>query len=362
MNRLTPLAPPARERSGVIMPIQYLRGIAALMVVWHHARIQIAGAQAIFPSEAGTAGVDLFFVISGFIMVVTTAGSSMSPWQFIRRRIIRVVPLYWSLTLLMVALALLVPSLFRTLKVAPATLLQSLLFIPHFSQSFPDFAWPLLVPGWTLNYEMFFYAVFAATLLLPALRERLATMTIVFGVLVGIGLAFGPFTSAWAQTYTNPALLEFIAGTLVGAWWVRGERRLPLVASMACLLGGTGLLVRYIEPMGTYTPMVGALLIVIGALDATWRTWVSGIGLALGDASYSIYLTHLFTLGLIRAAWTKLLPATAPTLTTAITFMAISLLVCALVGWLCNRLIETPLMRLLGGLGRRKSMPAPVAG
>jgi hypothetical protein len=69
---------------------------------------------------------------------------------------VRVVPLCWLLTLLMVAVALVAPGLFKTLKVQASTLAQSLLFIPHFSQSFPGVVWPLLVPGWTaqLTYHL----------------------------------------------------------------------------------------------------------------------------------------------------------------------------------------------------------------
>lgn len=147
-----------------------------MMVVWHHAAGQIPGMSARVPWVFGTSGVDLFFVISGFIVVVTTAGVDTKPFDFWRRRIVRVVPLYWLLTLLMVTVALIAPGLFKTLKVAPETVLQSLLFIPHFSQSFSGVVWPLLVPGWTLNFEMFFYALFGLALILPP-RYRLLVLT-----------------------------------------------------------------------------------------------------------------------------------------------------------------------------------------
>jgi exopolysaccharide production protein ExoZ len=159
------------------------------------------------PWAFGTSGVDLFFVISGFIRVVTTSGTGMGPGEFWRRASR---PLYWLLTLLMIAVALVAPGLFKTLKVAPSTLVQSLLFIPHFSQSFPGVVWPLLVPGWTLNFEMFFYAVFGLALLLPE-RNRLLPLVTFFVMLTAIGLVFGPFASAAAQTYTHPMLLEFAA-------------------------------------------------------------------------------------------------------------------------------------------------------
>ena len=120
-------------KSRLILPIQYLRGIAALMVVWFHSVGQIPGGRHVSsPSNFGNSGVDLFFVISGFIMVVTTAGTDVSAFEFLRRRIVRVVPLYWLLTLAMVVAAIALPSLFKTLIVAPKTLAREPAVHPAF--------------------------------------------------------------------------------------------------------------------------------------------------------------------------------------------------------------------------------------
>ena len=340
--------------SRVILPIQYLRGVAAMMVVWHHAAGQVSGMSAIVPWVFGTSGVDLFFVISGFIMVVTTSATGIGPAEFWRRRIVRVVPLYWLLTIAMVAVAFVAPQLFKTLKVAPATLLQSLLFIPHFSHSFPGVVWPLLVPGWTLNFEMFFYAVFGLALLLPE-RSRLLPLVALFVALTTIGYAFGPFASAAAQTYTHPMLLEFAAGASIAAWWLSGRWRLPPATSWALIGAGAVLLVlRDHEPFGTSTQIVGAVLVVIGALDARFASWRSPLLQALGDASYSLYLTHIFTLGALRVVWTRVVPE-PPGVVATLVFMAISLVVCAVVGWLVFRWIESPLLQRLN---RRRKRPA----
>ncbi len=343
--------------SQVILPIQYLRGVAASMVVWHHAAGQIAGMSTLVPWVFGGSGVDLFFVISGFIMVVTTADGRIGPVEFWRRRVVRVVPLYWLLTLLMVAVALLAPSLFKTLKVAPATLLQSLLFIPHFSRSFPDMVWPLLVPGWTLNFEMFFYAVFGVTLFLPA-RHRLLPLVALFVLLVAVGFAFGPFASAAAQTYTHPMLLEFAAGAVVATWWLSGRWRLPRTVSFALIGAGAVLLVlRDQEPFGAAPQIVGAVMVVVGALDARFATWKSPLLQALGDSSYSLYLTHIFTLGALRVVWGKLTSA-APTLAATLVFMLVSLCVCAVVGWCVYRWVETPLLERLNRRHRAAKVQA----
>ena len=252
--------------SGVILPIQSLRGIAALAVVWHHATNQVAGMAAFVPWGFGVSGVDVFFVISGFIMVVTTWDRRITPTEFWRRRFLRVVPLYWLLTLAMVAIALAAPSLFKSLKVAPATLLESLLFVPHFSQSFPGNVWPLLVPGWTLNFEMFFYVVFGTLLVLPR-TARMQTLVAALVGLVAIGTLLGPFENAAAQTYTHPMLLEFAGGALLGAWWKSGPRTLPAADALVLLAAGAWMLfLRDRGPLGAASPIVGATLVVAGAL------------------------------------------------------------------------------------------------
>jgi len=96
----------------LIRSIQYLRALAALMVVWVHSLYMIPGVAEEFNApNFGGAGVDLFFVISGFIMVVTTAEKDVTPMEFFCRRIVRVVPLYWLATLAMIAGAAISPNM-----------------------------------------------------------------------------------------------------------------------------------------------------------------------------------------------------------------------------------------------------------
>lgn len=337
-------APNSGKRT--ILPIQYLRGIAALMVVWFHARGQIPGVEELVGGTFGASGVDLFFAISGFIMVVTTSGTTLSPWEFLKRRFMRVAPPYWILTLLMVAVASAIPSLFRTLIVTPTTLVQSLLFIPHFSASFPNKVYPLLVPGWTLDMEMFFYSMFAISLFLQE-RQRLATLAVTVVALAATGLFFGPFGSAVAKTYTSPLLLEFAAGAIIGRWWIGGKMRLPVAASLLLMIGGAVLMVvREGDPPYRFTQVIAASFIVVGALNSRFHNWDNRVLRELGDSSYSLYLSHVFTLGVLRVGWTKILPVTS-TLSGAVAFMIISLVVCAIVGVLMYHWLEVPLSRVL---------------
>ena len=350
--------PSPKPASRLILPIQYLRGVAALMVVWFHGVEQVPGIDDFFPVHIGNAGVDLFFVISGFIMVATTNGSSMSPLEFMRRRIIRIVPLYWLLTLLMVAIALCVPSLFKTLQVLPETLAQSLLFIPHFSRSFPDRVWPLLVPGWSLNFEMFFYLLFAVSLAMPS-RFRVVVLIAALLALTGIGAAFGPFASASALVYTSPMLLLFVSGALLASWWLHHRREMPVAVAVLLLVVGSALLLAPdLAVLGHFSQMIGATLTVAGALHVRFAAWNNGVLKALGDSSYSLYLTHIFTLGVLRVLWAHVGPATQ-TLASASGFMVASTLLCAVVGVMSYRWVENPLMRWLSPIGaRRPTAPA----
>src|SRR5271167_3100007 len=122
----------------MIMPIQYLRGIAALMVVWCHGLRQVHGVSDFIDIPTfGAYGVDIFFVISGFIMTVTTWDKPITPRQFFVLRIIRVVPLYWLVTLAAVGLAIAAPGAFRSLKFDAISIAKSLFFVPYDSLSEP---------------------------------------------------------------------------------------------------------------------------------------------------------------------------------------------------------------------------------
>nr|WP_232247679.1 acyltransferase family protein [Pseudomonas putida] len=119
-----------------------------------------------FDNPVGDFGVDIFFVISGFVMWVTTEGKNKGIREFWVSRILRVAPLYWVFTCVLVAAALLMPSLFfNSRAVDPVFLLKSLFFIPALNPDVGDVT-PVYTIGWTLTYEMFFYAIFGLSLAL----------------------------------------------------------------------------------------------------------------------------------------------------------------------------------------------------
>ena len=185
-----------------VKSIHYLRGLAALLVVFHHSIIQLAPVRDHYAHvEFGQAGVDIFFVISGFVIYLSNAKGRLGSGEFLKRRIIRIVPLYWLATLAVVAVAVVAPRFFATTTLTAQDVAQSLLFVPAYSAAFPGQIWPVLVPGWSLNYEMFFYLVFAVGLLVA--RERLLLFLVAtLGILVVAGLLLDP----------QPRALEVIHG------------------------------------------------------------------------------------------------------------------------------------------------------
>ena len=193
--------------------IQALRGLAASLVVIAHIFEHPSRGDPNALLLTGRFGVEIFFVISGFVMTQVAGEGSFAPGAFAFRRIMRIVPLYWVCTLLVFAVALVAPALFKTTTADVKHLVLSLFFIPAPDPQAASDWRPLFKLGWTLNYEMFFYA---ALLLLFWCRKRIqrsVILTVALGALVLLSFAIPPKQSILAF-YANIALIPF----LVGVW------------------------------------------------------------------------------------------------------------------------------------------------
>jgi len=329
-----------------IYGIQYLRAAAALAVVFFHAAEKTGHHFTI-----GAAGVDVFFVISGFIMWVISDRRPVTPLEFIRDRARRIVPVYWLATAVMVAGAL--AGLFPNLVLSLEHVLASLFFVPARSPSSGE-VWPVLVQGWTLNFEMLFYLVFAGSLVLPR-NWRLPAMSGLFLALVIAGRV-ATFDGTLMLTYTRPIILEFVAGMIIAEFWLKG-RVPPLAvgsALMACSLGGFALIGLLALPFDELITGPLAVLLVLGVLSLEANGCVRRVPLPalLGDASYSIYLWHTFAISVVAKVALEIdlgAPATM--------FMAV--LSGTLIGIAAYMMLERPLMRrgnarrVAGGLAGR---------
>jgi exopolysaccharide production protein ExoZ len=309
-------------KSSSFASIQVLRAIAALAVALFHEgalKIGYAGRRRLLCH---------FRFYNGF-----NRRERQRCWLF-SKRFFRIVPLYWAVTLSMCLISL-SPNAFRKFTFDFSSLAKSLLFIPYFDRS--GEIEPLIAPGWTLNYEMFFYLVFTLGL---AVRRPFMASHVVIAILVGWGLLATP-SDAILQTYTNPLLLEFSAGlglaqlsphydSLLGkALFISGILLFAFGAIVDVSEGRT--LLRAIE--------LGApsLLLVSGAVIMERAGCWPRISILerIGDASYSFYLLH----GIVIAVLHRILSLSP----ISMTILAVSLSVMSSIA--VHRLFELPTMR-----------------
>ena len=334
----------AGEGSAPLYAIQYLRAGAALAVVAYHALQWRSGG-----FDVGRAGVDVFFVISGFIMWTVTADAAVSPGAFLWRRITRVAPLYWLATLGVAAMAAIRPNFLPQVRGGWGHLVLSLAFVPHLDPKGLPF--PTLPPGWTLDYEAIFYLVFAAGLAAPrAWRARLVS-----GALAAIVAAGFLLDDPLYILGANPMLLQFAAGLWLGVAAQRGL--LPSRAWGAAMIAGAAALWMLVTLCGLFVEFwrpflwgVPAALLVGGAITVEARGGIvrSGLLKRLGDASYAIYLVHLPATAVV---------AHAVALRDPWLFLPACLLASIAAGVAAHQWLEKPLLSILRG-GRRRSASA----
>ena len=345
--------------------LQALRAIAALWVGVFHLNL-LTGLLAEVPAAKqlaalGYAGVDVFFVISGYIMALTTArlpSNAASVGNFLFKRFARIYSGWWPFFFLYLAY----DALARGLN--PQTRLLSSFFL-----------WPTLLPhhlvpiAWTLSFELFFYMCTAAVLAWNRSRAWLAMMVwaVVVVVLNAIWFAGGLFhpDNVAAVTLPHwfffyPLTLEFIAGFLLhelllrrkpGHWapWAAGAAAIATAIAAYLRFGvfhPSGMAGLFHAPerallWGGFSVTLVALVVRLEARGIRLAAWAE----PLGDASYSIYLGHILVFQLLLTGRGHLPPAFSPGLE-----FAAMLCAAALALWLHFRFIERPLYNWSKGL------------
>ncbi|HMO28203.1 acyltransferase [Enterovirga sp.] len=341
--------------------LQYLRGLAAFLVVLSHALIkldricEIQGWPPLGLRIDGTFGVDIFFVISGFLMSTTAArefGAGGAPSRFLLRRVIRIVPLYWLFVAIEVALRIIRPEAAGA-RFGAGDVLLSLAFIPYGLDG--GIFRPVVGLGWSLDYEMFFYVIFAAGLVL----RRDAGLALICAGLLGLVLVGGaaqPANTA-AVAWTAPLLLEFMFGMLLGRLSLAMRERgwfLPvrwpfLLAIGLVILETTFFPGSDLEALG-WRPLhwlLAALIVALAALTAPDRNFESSapgrLLKGVGDSSYSLYLFHALVLTVTARLWMTLglgrdwLPV----------YFVLAVLATLPAAWLLYLYVERPVTRAL---------------
>jgi exopolysaccharide production protein ExoZ len=279
----------------MLISVQALRALAAWAVVCHHFMQIFFDFQARGPIgqlfiDKGAVGVDVFFVISGLVIFLSTEGKSLPPGRFLLYRLFRIVPAYWLYTVLMALIVVFAQPVLPDQTVDWSHLLLSLLFIP--TQNPGGYGiYPTLNVGWTLNYEVLFYLLFAWALLFRLQLRLLIVAALLFAV-----------CQAWtgygwiSEFYRSDIVYEFLLGMAIGMayrqGWIKPGLYLPLLGIVGALLA-----IYLLPPQPRFFAwgLPSAVLVMAGmALERFFENrrllkW-------LGDCSYSVYLMHVLVL------------------------------------------------------------------
>ena len=295
--------------------IQLLRAVAAATVALSH--LTFAFADHIGPglelggpdrrSAAGQIAVALFFIVSGYVMVVAAGplfGQPDAVKTFWMRRLVRILPSYWFASLLLALVFLAIGF-----KVEPREFAQSLFLIPLTSDAFVGRPIFFLWPGWTLFYEMTFYLLFGIGI---AAGRRFTVAFVVAAlsglVITGLLLAGSP---AWLVSMTRPVLLLFPVGMALAVVRARGVALPASLRVLAAVLGGFAW---RIIPAPSAPAMLGfdyllwagvpAVLMAVALSGGPLRLPFFPVIDRLGNASYALYLLHVP----LAHAWINLFP------------------------------------------------------
>jgi exopolysaccharide production protein ExoZ len=298
----------------------------------------------------GGAGVDVFFVISGFIIWTVASRDESRPGVFFWRRLTRVAPAYWLATGAVGAIAAISPMFLPQVSLSPRHVLLSLAFVQHTDPN--GLVFPVLPPGWSLNYEAVFYAMVTLVLFAP-LRLRFPLILAALAAEVAFGFLDPPVYGLGA----NPMMLQFAAGVWLAHRGQGGRRIEPGAGAIFIALGAlafaamglSGFRNEFFRPFLWGLP---ALMIVAGALALERAPGIRPPRalVRLGDASYAIYLTHLPVVALVaHAMGVRLIGLFVPT----------ALLASIAAGFAFHHVAERPLIAVFRALPNRVARIRP---
>jgi exopolysaccharide production protein ExoZ len=324
-----------------------LRAIAATTVIFFHLMSPTG-------TRFGEFGVDIFFVLSGFVIAMVIDSKRISAREFLMGRLTRIVPVYWLMTIALFAAVSIRPDLFNSTTASIPNLLKSLFFIPYRKEN--GLIHPMLFVGWSLNYELLFYMISGVVLILFR-RYRLASISAVLLIVFAVASEL-PSDAVWVEFLSLARSLEFALG--IAAWCIwksdyRIPHRLALVGLPTLYCG-----MAYVEWIGItdYVLLRSGIPCFLMLLCTTsLEAWFVNSGVArlmifLGNASYATYLSHSFVVEAAR----KLIPtylhgfqATSPL------GIALVLVSASLVGSSLYCLVDRPTQRLVRNLMRRRA-------
>lgn len=338
----------------MLLNIQALRGFAAILVVIFHIykyelKITEYGLLSSFWT-IGRSGVDLFFVISGYIMVMISdprENGVCAAKNFMFRRIFRVYPLYWFFSLLVLPVYLFQPQLFNRIgSPSDVNLWKSFLLIPHSTSA------PLVGQGWTLIHEIYFYIVFSFIVMFPQRLRNLLILTWATVIAIFVWAVNAP-RSPVLDIVLSPLTFEFMLGCGIA---VMHKKNLTQFGWLIFLSGLGILCFSDTSCQGVsrlYWMGIPSALIVWGAVSLElgngWQapSWL----IKIGDTSYSLYLCHILVLSAFLRAWKMF--ELSNYLHTG--FMCVAMFTVSLIaGFIINKWVEKPLIQISKMMVKKK--------
>lgn len=333
--------------------LQILRAIAAFGVIVRHTLEMSNGSEAgrfspDWVTTSGAAGVDLFFVISGFIMVYVSfppGQSPDSPKRFIIKRATRIFPLYWICSAVIAAICAV--GFLKNMPIDYYTVVNSIFILPGEK---------LVFVAWTLSYELYFYIVFAICLnFRKILPTSISTIFLMFGgILIGREMQ----DSTFSDFISSPLALEFCFGIALALLFSAARKwKVPSA------LGPLGFLIIIVSPIFVPHPDASpALRVIVWGLPATLivaafleierpQSKAGGAAVLLGDSSYALYLTHVF----VMMAYGWVIKSTFVGGMSQAVFAPAIVFLCLVIGVLTYLYVERPALDFVRRATRRQS-------
>ncbi len=355
--------------NGRINTIQLLRAVAVMLVVYCHVLdgswINSFQKHFFYLENFGAVGVDIFFVISGFIITVISSvyAKEKEGFYFFIRRIVRVVPLYWLCSFIIVVLDYLKTNRLHS----PYSILKTILFIP-FPADKTSFIAPIIFQGWTLSFELIFYVIISIAIAVTNKKYLLVT-AMFFLFFIALDFLTG-YQNVYLNFLGNGIVLEFLLGVIIGIIFLSGffisknMANIIFITGIGCLLAsiftGFGNISEAWFVLNGTLSLPRALVwglpaaLLVGGLVMKEKAGPVNIHvfwITIGNASYSIYLTHTFFL---RSLYLRFRAWHINKYIHDDILIIITMAIVIALGWLFYKLVEVPLLRMLGGFVNRK--------
>ena len=286
--------------------INLLRTLSCFAILIFHIREFVhAHSDTVHLAFSAAPGFHLFLAISGFILVYITQPHD-TPMNFMLKRTVRIVPLYWTATTLALGMALLKPWLFQDADTSLSSIISGYLFLPHYDLG-ADIQ-PILFVGWTLGYIMLFYLLFSLTLFVPEQYQIPSAILMTLGVIAGAHLLPN---GAYREFYGDPILVEFAMGCIIGLILRQSHvqdfvRRTPMWPFVLIGLAGFALAMKLDwegwGKIATYAPPSALLVFACAGQDLFRQPLKNKMVSVGGQISYGIFLIHPLLISVVGVA------------------------------------------------------------